>query len=69
MRLPCLGILITRHADYNSTVCMWHVNGEFIAHTYGRQALPLTWDHFELNPFSYSTGDWIGAADWVLRYI
>jgi len=64
-----LGILLSKLADYNSNVCMWHVNGEFIAHTFGRQAIPMTWDYFELNPFSGSTGDWQGAREWVRLYI
>ncbi|MCF7889850.1 DUF1156 domain-containing protein [Candidatus Bipolaricaulota bacterium] len=63
-----LGIILDRQADYNSTLAIWCTGG-FISHTFGRQALPMTWDFFELNPFSLSTGDWKGAMDWVLRFI
>lgn len=64
-----LALIIDRQIDYNSTLCLWHVNGEFIAHTFGRQALPMIWDYFELMPWSGATGDWNSALDWVLRVI
>ncbi len=60
---------LSRQADYNSTLCVWAVAGEFIAHTFGRQALPMIWDYFELNPWSEATGDWNSAMDWILRVI
>lgn len=64
-----LGLAIDRLADYNSSLCLWAVAGEFIAHTFGRQALPMVWDYFELNPWSGATGDWNSAMDWILRVI
>jgi adenine-specific DNA methylase len=48
---------------------MWVSDGEFMAHTFGRQALPMVWDYFEVNQFSGSTGDWESATGWVLRFI
>jgi len=59
-----LGLAVDRLADYNSTLCVW-ATGEFVAHTFGRQALPMVWDYFELNPFSMSTGDWTSAIAWI----
>ncbi len=64
-----LSIGVDKIADYNSRLCLWHVNGEFIAHTFGRQALPMIWAYFELNPFSQATGDWLSAMDWILRVV
>ncbi len=64
-----LGLAIDRQIDYNSTLCVWAVVGEFIAHTFGRQALPIVWDYFELSPFSEATGDWNSAMNWVLGVI
>lgn len=52
-----LAQVLSRQADYNSTLCVWAVAGEFIAHTLGRQALPMIWDYFELYPDSNATGD------------
>jgi adenine-specific DNA methylase len=64
-----LGFAIDRQVDYNSILCIWAVAGEFIAHTFGRQALPMIWDYFELSPWSEATGDWNSAMDWILRVI
>ena len=64
-----LGIGLGRLLDYCTTLCLWVSNGEFMAHTFSRQALPMMWDFFEIDPFSGSTGDWISANGWVLRYI
>jgi hypothetical protein len=36
-----------------------------VAHTFGRQALPITWDFGEMNPFAGSAGDW----DEACRYL
>lgn len=64
-----LGLLVDRLADYNSTLCRWHVTGEKVSNTMTRQALPMVWDYLELNPFSGSTGDWTGALEWVTEVI
>lgn len=65
----CLTLVLGRLADYNSSICMWVNSGEFIAHTFGRQALPMVWDYVELNPLSGSSGDWMGAIGWVTRVL
>ncbi|NSW83681.1 MAG: DUF1156 domain-containing protein [Syntrophothermus sp.] len=64
-----LALGVDRLVDYDSNLCIWAVSGEFVAHTFGRQALPMVWDYFELNPFSKATGDWNSALEWVLRVI
>jgi adenine-specific DNA methylase len=64
-----LALSIDRQVDYNSRLCLWAVAGEFIAHTFGRQALPMVWDYFELCPWSEATGDWNSAVDWISRTI
>ena len=64
-----LSFVIDRQLDYNSTLCVWAVAGEFIAHTFGRQALPMVWDYFELCPWSGATGCWKSATNWILRVI
>ena len=53
-----LAIILDRGADYNSQITRWVNRGEFVGNTFTRQALPMTWDYFELNPTSGSTGDW-----------
>lgn len=64
-----LAINVDRLADYNSVICQWQVSGEKIGHTFGRQAIPMTWDFCEVNPFSGLTGDWDGGLDWIRRVL
>jgi adenine-specific DNA methylase len=58
-------LAVSRCVDYSSANCVWGVTGEFIAHTFGRQALPIVWDFAEANLLSGSTGSFAGAVDWV----
>jgi len=63
----CLGLAVDRQADYTSSLCMY--SEPFIAHTFGRHALPIVWDFAEVNPFSGSSGHWDGAIDWIVRVL
>lgn len=60
-----LAFAISRGANYWSSLTPW--GGSFIVQTFGRQALQMTWDYAEANPFSDSTGNWLGAIDWIAR--
>src|SRR5579863_427537 len=64
-----LAVTLNRLLDYNSSLCNWDPNGEYITHTFQRFALPIKWDFCEINPASGATGDYSGALDWVARYI
>jgi putative DNA methylase len=63
-----LNCAISRCADYWSTLVTWAPSG-FLAHTFSRQALPMTWDFVEANPFSNSTGNWLSACNWVAKVV
>lgn len=63
-----LAFAIDRCADYWSTIATWAQQG-FVAHTFGRQAIPMTWDFAEVNPLSSSTGSWMSMVSWVKRAI
>ena len=63
----CLALAASRQTDYTSSLCSWHLTGEKINHTFGRQALPMIWDFTEVYPLSGSTGDFRGALEWVAR--
>ena len=52
-----LGLLVDRVADRSSSLCHWDNSRETTANTYSRQALPMTWDFSETNPFGGSSGD------------
>jgi adenine-specific DNA methylase len=51
-----LALILNRQIEQNSTVCIWGSVLELIGHTFGRQALPMTWDYVENNPFSGESG-------------
>lgn len=60
---------VNRSTDYWSNLCTWAPHGEYVTHVFGRQAIPMVWDYTEINPFSGSTGDWLGAISWITRVI
>jgi len=62
-----LALAVGRSANYWSSFTPW--GGDFIVQTFGRQAIPMVWDHAEANPFSTSTGHWAGAIEWIERVI
>ena len=49
--------MVDRLADFNSSLCRWVSAGDFVASTYGRQALPMIWDFAEINPFGNGSGN------------
>jgi putative DNA methylase len=62
---------IDKAADYWSTLCFWH-NGAAhlkIVNTFGRQALPMTWDYAEANPFSTSSGHFLRFVSLISEVI
>ncbi len=64
-----LAFAVDKCADYWSTICTWHSTGEKMRNTFGRQAIPMTWDFAECNPFSSSTGNWMAMVDWVRKAV
>ncbi|MFD2497599.1 DUF1156 domain-containing protein [Rhizorhabdus histidinilytica] len=61
-----LSFAIDRLADAGSSIATWS-SSEFIRFTFARQAIPMTWDFAECNVFSDSTGNFLGAVDWVWK--
>ena len=58
---------ISKMTDYHSTITSWHHGREIIRNAFGRQALPMTWDFTEANPFSHSTGNWGNCVEWGVK--
>ena len=56
---------ISRLANRLATTCVWNKIGEKIEQVFARQAIPMTWDFPEANPFSTSTGGWSGSLGWI----
>jgi putative DNA methylase len=54
-----LACILDKQADFNSSLCVLKADGgRGIAHTFGRQALPMVWDFAEANPFNKDIASW-----------
>ena len=58
---------LSKLTDYHSTITTWHSGREIIRNTFGRHALPMTWDFTEANAFSTSTGNWRNCIRWGVK--
>ena len=68
-----LGIAVDRLADYNTSLCTWHIGGPTTGtkarNTFSRQALPMTWDFAEVNPLSTQSGSIENSLDYTVKGI
>lgn len=66
-----LGFGVSRTADRSSTICSWDSSPkmEALRNTFARQAIPMTWDYSEGNPFSASSGNFIDNAGFVAKVL
>ena len=60
-----LAFVVDRLADSLSSSVTWTPGGEFQGHTFTRQALAFVSDFAEVNPWCDSSGNWMGAVEWV----
>lgn len=65
----CLAFAIDRQVDYLTSLTVWASSGEFIAHTFGRQAIPMVWEWAECQPLAGGSGNLEGAFGWITRVI
>ena len=63
-----LAIWIDRIAIVNTSFGVWHTGGEKLERIMGRQAIPMTFDYPESNPFCTSSGSALNQLDWLNRY-
>jgi putative DNA methylase len=64
-----LAFCLDKCTDYWNTIATWASTGEFIRNCFARQAIPMTWDYSEGNPFSDSTANWSGPIEWVAKVL
>lgn len=64
-----LAFTIDKASDYWSSICTWHSSKELIRNTFGRQAIPMTWDYAETNPFSDSAGNVSSGVEWAKKVL
>lgn len=66
-----LAMGISRLTDYCCTISTWASNPqmEIIRNTFARQALPMTWDYAESNPFATSSGSLEILYGWIVKVL
>ncbi|MBF1999091.1 MAG: DUF1156 domain-containing protein [Synechococcales cyanobacterium M58_A2018_015] len=64
-----LGMNVSRLANRSSSMCFWDTKGEKVQQVFARQAIPMNWDFTEGNPFSDSSGNFLGQLDYLIRVI
>lgn len=51
-----LANLVDQLANHNSSICSWNAVNTQLRNVFSRQAIPMTWDYAESNPFCNSSG-------------
>ena len=64
-----LSFCVDRCADYWSALGRWQSKNQQLSNTFGRQAIPMTWDYPEANPFSRSGGSIDNLFAWTIQSI
>lgn len=62
-----LGLAVSRMTDYNSSFTGWNIAREGTRGVFARQQIPMVWDYVEVNPFSDSSGNFVGQTEWIAR--
>jgi len=62
-------ITVSRLANRGCTLAFWDNTSQKIQQAFGRQALSMTWDYCESNPFSDSSGNWLGQLSFPVKCI
>lgn len=62
-----LAFLVDKLADYHSSICSWNAPRDNIRNIFARQAIPMTWDYAEGNPFSSSSGSLANMLEWIFK--
>ncbi len=60
-----LAFALNKMADRGSSICTWFTERDSTRNTFGRQAIPMTWDFAELNVLLDGTGSFLGAVQWT----
>ena len=61
-----LALVIGRLANRSSNLCFWNPGRDTIEQVFARNALPMVWVFAEGNPFSNSSGNFLGQLDYLL---
>ena len=64
-----LGLAGSRLADSCNTICRWAADKTQLKNMFSRQAIPMSWDFFEANPFAGAAGDFLVSATTVSKVL
>lgn len=64
-----LALGVSRLANRQSTSTFWDNGAENIQQVFAMQALPMRWDTAEGNPFSTSSGNFIGQVEYLAKAV
>jgi len=64
-----LGIVMSRVLHYSSTLCTWLAKDSALARTFTKQALPMSWDFAEGNPFAKSSVEWMKCTKVIAQVV
>src|SRR6185437_11083286 len=66
-----LGFALDRVVDRHTSIATWDSSPSKLQlrNTFARQAIQMTWDFGEGNPFCMSSGTWSPSVEWVARSI
>lgn len=64
-----LALAIGRLANRTSSQCFWDAGGEKVQQVFARPALPMIWVYAEGNPFSTSSGNFMGQLDYLVEVL
>lgn len=64
-----LALGVSRLANRQSTSTFWHTSRENVEQVFAMQALPMRWDTAEGNPFSTSSGNFIGQVEYLAKSV
>ena len=64
-----LALAVSRQTDRCSTINGWDKGYQKIRNVFARQAIPMTWDYAEANPFSSKSGNFLGQVNWVAEAV
>ncbi|PYC05056.1 hypothetical protein DMX04_04465 [Pseudomonas koreensis] len=66
-----LGFIVSSLSDRLSTICSWDAGGATwgtkMRNTFSRQAIQMSWDFAEVNPFSGQSGSWDNSLDYSAK--
>ena len=66
-----LAFAVDRVVDRHTSIATWDSSPSKLQlrNTFARQAIPMTWDFGEGNPFCMSSGTWLPSVEWVAKSI